>query len=132
MKADTIEIPISPGEALDKVTILEIKKEKIRDTAKLKNVSNELEMLDRILAVKIKDVAGLKDLRSKLKEVNLRLWKIEDDIRDCEKAKDFGEEFIRLARSVYFENDSRAKIKKEINILLGSEIVEEKSYQDYS
>lgn len=125
-----ISTPISWGEFLDKITILQIKSERINDQAKLKNVAHELEAL-----LRIQHPNGLQaeaqTLVSKLKKVNEDLWTIEDDIRICEKDQDFGDRFIELARSVYKQNDKRAALKKEINLLLGSDFVEEKSYEDY-
>ena len=126
-----ILVPVSFGELLDKIAILQIKSERIRDPEKLANVRKELEALERTWMahpVAARDIAGL---RAELKAVNERLWVIEDEIRLKEKAQEFDEEFIRLARSVYFENDERARIKKAINLALGSAYVEEKSYQDY-
>ena len=126
-----ILVPVSFGELLDKIAILQIKSERIRDPEKLANVRKELEALERTWMahpVAARDIAAL---RADLKAVNERLWVIEDDIRLQEKAQAFDDEFIRLARSVYFENDTRARIKKDINLALGSAYVEEKSYQDY-
>ncbi|MGD8176126.1 DUF6165 family protein [Marinimicrobium sp. ARAG 43.8] len=130
--ADVIKVPVSFGEVLDKITILEIKSERISDEAKLKNVRSELTELsatwDNAIKGKANDIARL---RSELKEINEKLWVIEDDIRDCERDRNFGERFIELARSVYITNDKRAAVKKDINLALGSKFVEEKSYQDY-
>ncbi|RZA19113.1 MAG: hypothetical protein EOP93_09650 [Lysobacteraceae bacterium] len=126
-----ILVPVSFGELLDKIAILQIKSERMNDAAKLANVRNELGALERTWAMHpaaAQDIAGL---RADLKAVNERLWVIEDDIRLQEKAQAFDEEFIRLARAVYFENDVRARVKKDINLALGSAYVEEKSYQDY-
>lgn len=128
-----IEAPISLGELIDKITILEIKVANITDDAKLKNVSHELQILNAKVA-SLLDTAGiakLDPLKSALKDINQALWIIEDDIRDCEYAKDFGTKFIELARAVYVTNDQRAKVKKDINLAFGSELVEEKSYKDY-
>nr|WP_300541536.1 DUF6165 family protein [Maricaulis sp.] len=127
----TIMTAIAPGELIDKITILRIKSERIADEAKLKNVRAELEVLNRTRAESIPDSEDMARLDAELKQVNEALWEIEDDIRDCERNKDFGEEFIRLARAVYITNDKRAALKKEINLLLGSAIVEEKSYAEY-
>lgn len=128
-----IEAPISLGELIDKITILEIKVANITDAEKLKNVSHELNVLnakvDSLLDAEGK--AKLAPLQADLKAVNQELWVIEDDIRDCEFVKDFSDKFIQLARSVYVTNDKRAKVKKDINIAFGSELVEEKSYKDY-
>lgn len=128
---DGILVPLSPGELYDKISILEIKSEKISDAEKLSNVRHEL----ALLCDRRDDLIGpdqkLDELYAQLKAVNLELWDIEDDIRDCERDDDFGETFVKLARAVYFTNDRRAAIKKEINIFLGSRIVEEKSYAAY-
>jgi len=126
-----ISVPVSYGELLDKIAILQIKSERMSDPAKLANVRHELDALESkwiTHAAASQDIAAL---RAQLKAVNERLWVIEDDIRICEKTQDFGPEFIRLARAVYFENDERARVKREINLALGSLLVEEKSYQDY-
>ena len=126
-----ILVPISFGELLDKIAILQIKSERMSDAAKLANVRKEL---DALSATWLEHPAAGHDivkLRAGLKAVNERLWDIEDDLRRCEQRQDFGAEFIRLARAVYFENDERAAIKKQINLALGSSYVEEKSYQDY-
>ena len=125
-----VQIPGSIGELFDKITILEIKSARIKDSGKLQNVRHELELL---LALKAKYGLSNDDqasLVAELKSVNEALWEIEDDIRDCERRQDFGENFISLARSVYKTNDRRAEIKKELNVLHGSSIVEEKSYGD--
>lgn len=125
-----IEIPVSWGELVDKITILEIKSERIADEGKLVNINKELGLLKERLG----DLASKPELLSltdALREVNSDLWQIEDDIRDCEHAGDFGARFIELARSVYIRNDKRAEIKREINSVLGSALVEEKSYRDY-
>lgn|SRR5690606_8674985 len=128
-----IEAPISLGELIDKITILEIKAVNITDPAKLKNVTHELEVLNAKVN-QLLDAAGqakLAPLKTALKDINQSLWVIEDDIRDCEYAKDFGPTFIELARAVYVTNDKRATVKKDINLAFGSELVEEKSYKDY-
>jgi len=127
-----ILVPVSFGELLDKIAILQIKSERIGDEAKLANVRNELSALEKTWMAHPAAVKDIARLRRELKEVNKRLWVIEDDIRLKEKAQAFDDEFIQLARSVYFENDTRARIKKDINLALGSAYVEEKSYQDYS
>ena len=124
-------IPASVGELIDKITILRIKSERIADEAKLKNVRTELGILNETLAKDVPASDELTRLDGALQSVNEELWVIEDDIRDCERAGDFGPEFIRLARAVYVTNDKRAALKKEINLLLGSHIVEEKSYAAY-
>ena len=130
--SDQINVPISPGELVDKITILEIKKEFIKNDNKLKNINHEYDLLMQIYTTQISDTDGISELKNKLKEINLELWKIEDDIRDCEREKSFSDTFIELARSVYFTNDRRSKVKLEINLLLNSNLVEEKSYKDYS
>lgn len=126
-----ILVPVSFGELLDKIAILQIKSERMSDPAKLANVRKELEALDATWSAHPAASVDIAMLRAELKAVNERLWVIEDDIRLQEKAQDFGAEFIRLARAVYFENDERARIKKAINLALGSAYVEEKSYEDY-
>ena len=123
--------PVSFGELLDKVTILQIKSERMTDPSKVANVRKELHALERLWAEHPASNIDVGFLIGQLKSVNERLWVIEDDIRILEKAQRFDKEFIELARSVYFENDDRARIKKEINLALGSAYVEEKSYQDY-
>jgi hypothetical protein len=126
-----ILIPGSPGELADKITILEIKADRISDTSKKSNVLLELEALQRSFEENVSVSYTLNNLKKDLKSVNEKLWDIEDDIRSCERHTDFGPRFIKLARSVYFENDIRAALKKEINLLLGSQIIEEKSYAAY-
>jgi hypothetical protein len=126
-----ISTPVSFGELIDKITILEIKSERMTDPAKLANVRTELELLTKTWRAAPASATDIEDLWAKLKAVNERLWVIEDDIRVKEKRQEFDAEFIRLARSVYFENDERARLKKDINLRLGSSLVEEKSYQDY-
>lgn len=123
--------PVSFGELLDKVTILQIKSERMQDAVKVANVRKELAALEQTWAGHPASGIAIDTLMAQLKAVNERLWVIEDDIRLLEKAQRFDAEFIRLARAVYFENDMRARIKKEINLALGSAYVEEKSYQDY-
>ena len=126
-----LTVPISAGELIDKITILEIKSERIRSAAKLANVRVELDLLDatwRADPAAGKDIAGE---RAALRRVNEALWDIEDRIRLKEKAKAFDGEFVELARSVYIRNDERAEIKRAINEKLGSTLVEEKSYEDY-
>lgn len=129
---DVITVPVSFGEVLDKITILEIKSERIADPAKLKNVRIELDELSRTWSEAVPEQGAIAELRQQLKTVNESLWVIEDDIRDQEAAQDFGPRFIELARAVYVTNDQRAKLKKDINLALGSRFVEEKSYQDYT
>lgn len=130
--ADVIKVPVSFGEVLDKITILEIKSERIKDDEKVRNVRLELDELSEAWNQAVQDQAVIADLRKQLKSVNEQLWVIEDDIRDQEAAQDFGPRFIELARAVYVTNDKRAAIKKEVNLALGSRFVEEKSYQDYT
>ena len=129
---ENIHIPVSPGEVLDKITILEIKCERMSDPEKVANVKVELALLQETWADSVSEDSVINDWHAQLKEINQALWQIEDDIRDKERARQFDERFIELARSVYFTNDRRAKIKRNLNHHLGSEIVEEKSYQDYS
>ena len=126
-----ISIPVSLGELVDKITILEIKANKISDSKKLKNINNELEALLLVLIKINKDEKIFKDLYSDLKKVNQELWEIEDKIRNLEKNKVFNEEFIEVARSVYIKNDKRFDLKNKINNLFDSEYKEEKSYEDY-
>ena len=126
-----ILIPASAGELIDKITILEIKLKNIVDPVKNRNVSIELEALSKCFEENIIQSNEIEELKTNLKQVNSALWNIEDDIRQCEQAGEFGEQFLDLARSVYRQNDKRAALKKEINILLGSSIIEEKSYADY-
>ena len=127
----TVTIEIAPGELIDKITILEIKSERIADPAKLENVRVELETLAAARDRAIGPSAEIARLTADLKEVNEALWQIEDDIRDCERDGDFGETFIQLARAVYKTNDRRAALKRGINEALGSRLVEEKSYKPY-
>jgi hypothetical protein len=126
-----ILVPVSFGELLDKIAILQIKSERMSDAAKLANVRKELDALNATWGAHPASKVDVGRLRDALKAVNERLWIIEDDIRVHEKRQTFDAEFIRLARAVYFENDERARIKKDINFALGSSYVEEKSYQDY-
>ena len=130
-KIKSVEIEISPGELVDKITILKIKSEKIFDSDKLNHINYELNILNKIQSEKLIPSEELNKLTSSLKETNECLWEIEDKIRDCEAQQDFGTCFIELARSVYRENDKRAHIKLQINRILGSEIIEEKSYKSY-
>jgi hypothetical protein len=126
-----IQTPVSYGELIDKITILEIKSRRITDEAKLANVRNELDMLNATWANSAASQIDISDERARLLAVNEALWDIEDNIRLMERAQTFDAAFIELARSVYFRNDERAAFKREINQKLGSELVEEKSYQDY-
>ena len=129
---ENIHVPVSPGEVLDKITILEIKSERMSDPEKVANVRVELKLLEETWAANIRDDEMIRDLHAQLKEINEALWEIEDDIRDKERAKEFDERFIELARAVYFTNDRRSEVKKKLNLHLGSQIIEEKSYQDYA
>ena len=129
---DIIHVPVSPGEVLDKITILEIKSERMDDPEKIANVKRELELLRASWQEHVNEDDNVARIHADMKAINEELWEIEDDIRDKERAREFDEVFIRLARSVYVVNDKRANAKKELNLYLGSEIVEEKSYQDYS
>ena len=126
----SIKIDVSVGEIMDKLTILDIKADKIDDTEKLANVLKRESLLPAI-ALPAYQKDEIQQLAAELKQVNLRLWEIEDAIRLKEAEKCFDEEFIELARSVYFTNDQRASLKKQINLKTGSELVEEKSYKDY-
>ena len=126
-----IIIEVSVGELLDKISILEIKKEKITDPEKLKFVSNEYSILKEHLKKNFKSNDKLEKLFQDLKKINARLWAIEDDKRNCEKNKDFGEKFIKLSRDVHFLNDERAVIKLKINNQTGSRIKEIKQYTKY-
>ena len=126
-----IIVEVSVGELLDKISILEIKKEKIKDTEKLKFINNEYSILKDQLKKNVESDEKLNQMYQSLKELNFKLWEIEDDKRKCEKNKDFGERFIQLSRDVHFLNDNRAKIKLEINNYSGSEIKEIKEYTNY-
>ena len=126
-----ISVEVAPGELIDKITILEIKKERIDDAAKVKNVRIEWETLTAARDAHIAPSAKMDELTASLKAVNEELWVIEDDIRDCERSSDFSGEFVQLARAVYVTNDKRAAFKRDINVFLGSRIVEEKSYAAY-
>jgi hypothetical protein len=131
MAAMAIHIEVSPGELIDRITILEIKLERIEDPAKLKNIRHEYELSVAALRQAAAESARLTELHRELKQVNEKLWVIEDDIRDCERARRFDTAFIELARAVYITNDRRAALKRQINELLKSAIVEEKSYAAY-
>lgn len=128
----SVMVPVSWGEVIDKITILEIKSRKVTEPAKLANVLKELMLLSDVREREFPGHAGLAQLTRQLGAVNEKLWQIEDDIRDCERARDFGPRFVELARSVYVTNDERAGLKRRINELLGSALVEEKSYAAYS
>ncbi len=125
-------VSVSPSELLDKMTILEIKSERIDDSKKVVNVRHELELLSKIWSNSVKEDKAIANLRQQLKTINEKLWEIEDDIRNEERQNRFGKRFIELARAIYVTNDKRAQIKKDVNLYLDSEIVEEKSYKDYS
>lgn len=127
-----IMVPVAPGELIDKLTILRLKGERITESAKLANVRHEEAVLLAVANAQLPDSARLAVLWEELYAINARLWVIEDDIRQCERAGDFGPRFIALARSVYRVNDERAAVKKAINLHLGSAMIEEKSYADYT
>ena len=131
MPLKSILVEISPGEMIDKITILLIKSERIKDGMQLANVRHELDVLSAKMDKDIPRSRDLDVLISELKSVNEALWSIEDDIRDCEREKKYSQSFIDLARSVYTTNDKRANLKRDINLLLGSKIMEEKSYKPY-
>ena len=130
-KSKKIQSEISAGELLDKISILEIKIDKIKDKDHQVEINKEYKILKETKDLNIKTTAKIESLFSELKKINLNLWYIEDKIRICEKNKDFGKNFIDLARNVYLNNDKRAKIKSEINKLLDSNIKEIKQYADY-
>lgn len=123
-----LQAPISVGELIDKITILEIKLEKIKNEDALVNIRNEHKKLTQISE---KFLPKLGNFKNKMRHVNEEIWNIEDGVRECERNKNFDETFIELARSVYFKNDERARVKREINNLFNSDIVEEKSYEKY-
>lgn len=127
----SIMVEVSWGELLDKVTILQIKEERIQDAAKVANVRKELAALAREHQRALEMNPAVPGLMAELKRINEALWEIEDEIRDWERRKDFGARFIELARAVYVTNDERAAVKRQLNDALGSELVEEKSYQAY-
>jgi len=124
-------VPISWGELIDKITILEIKQDHITAPPALANIERELTLLSAIIAEPLQNTGGLADLKKKLAQINRKLWVIEDDIRAKERAKEFDSVFIELARAVYVTNDERATVKRQINDLLQSELQEEKSYKPY-
>jgi hypothetical protein len=126
-----IKVPISPGELIDKITILEIKAANISDPAKLANVKVELQLLQETWSTSHYASSNIDAEWKQLRDVNKQLWDIEDDIRDKERQRRFDQQFIELARAVYIRNDERAAVKKTINTKLGSKIVEEKSYAKY-
>jgi hypothetical protein len=125
-----MKVEISNGELLDKFSILEIKMGNITDPSKLTNIENEYRELTTDCTDLLRN-STISSLYAELKSINQKLWVVEDDIRECERRKDFDQEFISLAREVYFTNDERARVKKEINLASGSSLVEEKSYQAY-
>jgi len=129
-----MKIEVSNREILDKYTILEIKLSEIKDAKKRVNIQREYNVLTPVVEsiyAEVKDKSHLNQLQNNLLEVNKKLWKIEDDIRECERATDFGKPFVDLARAVYYTNDDRSDVKKEINEFTGSDLVEEKSYEAY-
>lgn len=123
-------IPVAWGEVFDKLTILDIKLERISDIEKLRNIRKERDEISAVAAVS-QEFPGLTEIVSKLHQINSELWGIEDDKRRCERTQNFGEHFVQLARQVYIKNDERARLKREINVLLGSQLIEEKSYVAY-
>ena len=125
-----MKVEISNGELLDKFSIIEIKMGNISEPSKLTNIENEYKELTSDCTDLLRN-STISSLYAELKSINQKLWVVEDDIRECERSKDFGQEFISLAREVYFTNDERARVKKEINLSSGSSLVEEKSYQAY-
>ena len=127
-----LSVPVSVGEVVDKVTILEIKSDRIADTDKLRNIATEIDALRPLVSGGVFDTDEVVALTDALRAVNGELWDIEDDIRAEEAAGRFGDRFIELARAVYVTNDRRAELKKKINLATGSELVEEKSYEDYT
>jgi len=129
--SESVSVPVSIGELIDKITILEIKSERISDPVKVENILYELSLLREVLKKLISVPAELEKLKHDLKEANEALWELEDTIRDCEREKDFGARFVETARSIYRSNDRRMSVKRAINDLVGSRIVEEKSYEKY-
>lgn len=127
----SIKVDVSVGEFIDKLTILQIKSERISDNDKLVNINKEKSVLEAEWKNSEYSKVDISKLKEELFRINESLWEIEDDIRDKEFAKEFDEKFIELARAVYVTNDERARVKKEINALVGSELTEEKSYKDY-
>lgn len=126
-----VKIPVSVGELVDKITILEIKNKKIKDIKKLSNIKLELKLLNEFFRKKKLNTKLIKKLKNYLYNVNLKLWNVEDKLRDHEYKNKFNQNFVMLARKVYFLNDKRSKIKKDINESVGSKIIEEKSYKEY-
>ncbi len=127
----TVEVAVSYGELFDKISILEIKRAKVVEPEQRTNIENELDVLNRARATAIGAGVEIDDLTAGLKDVNERLWNVEDELRDCERRSEFGAQFVELARSVYKLNDRRAQLKRELNLRLGSELIEEKLYHDY-
>ncbi len=127
----SVEIAVSHGELFDKISILEIKRAKAVESEQRGNIENELNVLNRVRATAVPAGAAIDDLVAGLRDVNNRLWNVEDELRDCERRNEFGATFIELARSVYRLNDRRAELKRELNLRLGSELIEEKLYHDY-
>ena len=130
-KSTRVLSEISPGELLDKISILEIKLEKVKDKDRQKKIKNEYDILKKVQNSSIEMSDKIKDLYRSVSNVNIKLWDIEDKIRICEQNKDFGKNFIELARGVYFNNDKRAELKNEINEILKSNIREIKQYENY-
>jgi len=126
-----INVPVSWGELVDKITILEIKLDRIQVAKKRQHINKELQALKLVFDQGCTEPRKVRQLKAELKAVNEKMWVIEDDIRKCEKEKDFGPRFIDLARAVYMTNDLRSDLKREINTVLKSELFEEKSYEDY-
>jgi chaperonin cofactor prefoldin len=132
IRSGEMTVPVSIGEVVDKITILEIKSERLPDPERLSNVREELSQLSSAFEAQFPDTSpALDELIAALKGVNSTLWEIEDAIRECERARSFGDRFVELARAVYKTNDRRAALKREINVLLGSQLIEEKSYSAY-
>ena len=129
---NALHIPVSFGEATDKVTILELKRERIIDPAKVANIEAELDVVRKLLFDRTQGVAAFGPLFEKLKIINGRLWDIEEKIRSCEKRADFGYTFVQLARAVYRTNDERARVKRALDVLFGSGVFEEKSYIEHT
>ena len=131
MKKEDIIIPVSTGELIDKIAVLKIKKKIIFNKSKLKNINNELSLLNEIYKNNFKNNKKLLLYEKKLIKINKKLWDIEDKIRFLESKKNFNQQFIDLARAIYINNDKRSEIKKKINKLTGSRLIEEKSYKSY-
>ena len=128
----SVQVPVSVGELLDKLTILAIKLERIEDAGKRVNIAREQEALERVVAAEgLRAIAGVAELEAELRRVNEQLWEIEDAIREHERQQRFDDVFIALARAVYRTNDQRSELKRRLNALVGSELVEEKSYAAY-